>query len=319
MFVIYTAGTVDALRHFVPPLLSHTPWTFRLVANGCTGVELETLADVAGTSPRLSVQDLGTDTILPHGEALSVLLADRVPGVDHVGFLDSDILVTADVADGFTRAIQTHDAVFSAPPIWLEPTQSILDDDRTEVSGPYRRTADGLVLGSSYLAIYRQDALRSVMAEYAVTPGKYTDTTALTPTYQRFLAHHGLTGKVFESTKLLNLAFTVAGRPVTFHDPDSVLHIGGYSLTAFRHALTDPAASAAAHRRHQDVLDYRDERPYMPLKRAVTERLSAFYTQLVHDQPLTPQHQFPDELERRVRLVEAHWQRCLRTEAGLPA
>jgi hypothetical protein len=64
--VLYISGVVEALARFAPLLTEHTGWSYRLIANGCTPDELALLERIAAGSDRLSVYDLGNETVLPH-------------------------------------------------------------------------------------------------------------------------------------------------------------------------------------------------------------------------------------------------------------
>lgn len=319
--VIYIRGTVGALGRFIPLLVQHTPWRFRLVANGCTPAEVDLLHWYARADPRLRVHDLATDDVLPLGKALCALLADTPPA-EPFAFMDSDIAVTGDLAAEFEPLLRRHAAVFSGTPVWAIPTDQVLTGSHAEVAGPHTRTAQGLPLGGSYFGIYHRDALDRVMKACGVRPDKYihADLHELTQAFREFLDGCGLIYESYVPPKLLNLGYAHLGIPIAYQESTQLLHIGGYSMATYQRLtstpadLQDPGQDATARPQHAaEILDYAEDRPHMSRKVAVCERLTAAFAALNTGQPLPVADPFADPaVEARVRRVES-------TYAGLVA
>ncbi|MBN1173782.1 MAG: hypothetical protein JXA67_16540 [Micromonosporaceae bacterium] len=299
MNVIYTPGTL-ALARFVPLLVEHTPWRFRLVANHCTLDEQRILAQAADSSDRLSTLVLDTTEVLPLGKALTALVAGH-PHEETFAFMDSDILVTADIAGEFEPLLHDHEAVFSGTPIWAEPTDQVVADGQREISGPHNRTADGLPLGSSYFGIFHRPTLDRVMTECQVVPDKYTGTSTCAAPFRAFLAEHGLADFDFVPPKVVNLAYSFLGLPICYHETPNLVHIGGFSMAAYARMVDTPEPVPAY---ADEILAFVDDRPHMRRKRAVNERVTRSFAQI--DTTGTPWREisFPEPLESRVRLVE---------------
>ncbi|MBN1174782.1 MAG: hypothetical protein JXA67_21660, partial [Micromonosporaceae bacterium] len=283
-----------------PLLVEHTPWRFRLVANHCTPDEQRILAQAADSSDRLSTLVLDTTEILPLGKALTALVA-RYPGEETFAFMDSDILVTADIAGEFEPLLADCEAVFSGTPIWAEPADQVVAADQREISGPHNRTADGLPLGSSYFGIFHRATLDRVMAECRVVPDKYTGTGICAPGFRAFLADHGLADFDFVPPKVVNLAYSFLGLPICHHETPNLVHIGGFSMAAYARMVQAPVPRPAY---AEEILAFADDRPHMRRKRAVNERITRSFAQIDTTGSPWRETRFPEPLESRVRLVE---------------
>ncbi|MEV2240158.1 hypothetical protein [Micromonospora sp. NPDC049891] len=302
--VIYTPGTVHALSRFIPLLVGHTPWRYRLIANHCGPAERRLLRWHAKGSSRLTVHQLPTtNEVMPLGKALCTLAATYTS--DEVfAFADSDIVVTGDIAREFEPLLNRHEAVFSGAPIWATDSDQILTDDQTEVAGPHHRTAAGIALGSSYFGLYHRTALDRVMRECRVTLDKYTDLTSCDPRFQAFLDNLGLARASYVPPKVLNLGYTYLGLPIVYHESPHLHHIGGYSMATYARSVTatsagDTPTSAA------EILDYREERPHMRRKTAVCDRLIRSFATIDRiGRTPTDSTPLPEPLEARVQLIE---------------
>lgn len=300
--VIYTGGTLAALSRFVPLLVQHTPWRFRLVGNHCSPAERDLLAWYAAADDRLSVHHLDVAEVIPLGKALCALL--DLDGDDEVfAFMDSDIVVTGDVAADLEPLLSEHHAVFSGAAIWAQPADQVLTAAHTEVAGPHCRTDTGIALGSSYFGLFRRATLNRVRRECRVTPDKYTDVTSCAPAFQRFLADHGLLRRDYVPPKLLTLGYTHLGLPVIYQESAHLHHIGGYTMANY-HAAVDALPAGEAPANAAEILDYTDHRPHMARKIAVCRRLSTAFADIDNGVNLRHEPTFPPPLEQRVRLIE---------------
>jgi len=299
--IIYTGGTVGALSRFIPLMVGHTPWRFRLVANGCSPVEERLLDWHARGSSRLSVHRLDTTEIMPHGKALCALAATFTDDV--FAFADSDIIVTGDLSREFEPVLETHQAVFSGAPIWAVDSDQVLGDHQTEVAGPHNRTAAGIPLGSSYFGLYHRPALDRVARECRVSLDKYTDLSTCEPRFQAFLSGLGLVRASYVPLKVTNLGYTYLGLPIAYHESPNMHHIGGYTMaTISRMVQAASAGTAPAHA--SEILDYGEERPHMRRKIAVCQRVIDSFAAIDRGEQPPAERPLPGALEQRVRLIE---------------
>jgi hypothetical protein len=302
--VIYVRGAVTTLARFAPLLTQHTPWSYRLVANGCTDDEVALLRRIAANGGRLSVHDLQTPQVLPHGKVLR-LLADTFTDDEFFAVMDSDIAVTADITATLGPALDTHDAVFTGAPIWALPHDLILTDAHREVCGPHQYTGDGLVLGNSYLAIFRRDAFDDVARRCQADIDKYTRAglAGLAPGFRTFLDDHQLIRDDYTPPKILTLGFAYTGHPATYLDCPDLHHIGGFSLTAYQQQLA-AGALAATPEATAEILDFADTRDHMARKLAVCQRVTRSFAAIDATGRPCRDIALPPEVERRVQLLE---------------
>lgn len=220
--VVYTPGTVRTLSLFAWSLLEHTDARYCLVSNGCSRLERAFLAALAARDPRLRHLDLGV-AMLPHGEALDVLL-ERSSG-PWFGFLDSDLLATGDFVQP-----PAGGAVFTGRPTWVAASEETLGPDFQVVSGTFQRDSRGLLLGSTYCALYDRSALLQARKEarigFAPAP--------LPPPVRQRLSEAGLGRAVFDTGKALNAWMALSGAPLSWRPELPVRHLGGASFAALR-------------------------------------------------------------------------------------
>lgn len=302
--VIYTRGTVAALGRFAPLLTEHTPWSYRLIANGCPPAEVTLLHRIAADHDGLEVHDLHTGEVLPHGKTLC-RLADTFRD-EFFAFMDNDIIVTGDFTEALTALLDSNDAVFTGAAIWGRPQDAILTRAHREVCGPHTRTPDGLLLGSSYAGIFRRDALDAVQRRCQVTLDKYTaaDLSSLDPAFLSFLDTHDLIRDDYTPPKLLTLGFAFHERPTAYLDLADLHHIGGYSVATYQRQV-DAGTVTAAPATIAEILDFSDTRSHMPRKRAVCDRvLRSFAAIDATGRPCRDGDPLPADIEAEVRLIE---------------
>ncbi|RSM53955.1 hypothetical protein DMB66_37905 [Actinoplanes sp. ATCC 53533] len=303
--IIYTRGTVAALARFAPLFTDHTGWRYRLVANGCTPDEVALLHRIAAVSDRLSVHNLESDEVVPHGETLC-RLADTFTDEPYFAFMDSDIVCTGDFTTAATALLADNAAIFGGTPLWARSQDTILAPDRQEVCGPHISTPDGLLFGSSYFAVYRRSVLDEVQQRCAVAFDKYTAANlgGIDDGFQGFLKDRDAWRSDYTPGKLLNTGFTYLGRPVTYTDFDDLIHIGGYSMATFQEQVDagqEPAGPAAI----QTMLGFNEYRGHMDRKLAVCERTMRSFASIDETgEPWRGGHRLPQEMEDQIRVVE---------------
>ncbi|SDT74449.1 hypothetical protein [Actinoplanes derwentensis] len=303
--IIYTRGTVAALARFAPLFTGHTGWRYRLVANGCTPDEVALLHRIAAVSDRLSVHDLESGEVVPHGETLC-RLADTFTGDEFFGIADSDIVCTGDFTATATALLDDNAAIFGGTPLWARPQDTVLAPDRQEVCGPHIRTPAGLLFGSSYFAVYRRTALDEVQRRCAVTLDKYTAANlgGIDGGFRGFLKDRDAWRSDYTPGKLLNTGFVYLDRQTAYNDFDDLIHIGGYSMATFQEQVSagqKPAGPAAI----RTMLGFNEYRGHMDRKLAVCERTMRSFASIDETgEPWRGGQRLPDELEDQIRVVE---------------
>jgi ubiquinone/menaquinone biosynthesis C-methylase UbiE len=298
--VLYIHGVVEALARFAPLLAEHTGWSYRLVANGCTPAEVALLHRVAAASDRLCVYELGNDTVLPHSETLC-LLADTFVDEPFFAVMDSDVVVTGDITTQLSAALERHDAVFTGSTIWARPEDTVLRAGQPKACGPHERTEGGIVLGTSYFAVYHRPVFDEVRRCCRVGPGKYRRAwlVDLTSDFRDYLTSNDLLFADYTPPKVLNLAYAYTGHSVTNVASDDVHHIGGYSLATLHQQPAQADLTEVA-----GMIDPVDVRPHTARKIAVCDRLLRSFTTI--DTTGTPwrEQTFDPPLEQRIQLLE---------------
>jgi hypothetical protein len=302
--ILYIRGTVAALGRFAPLLTRHTPWSYRLVANGCPPEEVALLHHIAGTHERLQVHDLRVPEVLPHGKALCGL-ADAFPGEEFFAFMDSDVIVTGDFTTALAPLLELNDAVFSGSTIWARPEDTVLTSAHREVCGPHNRTESGILLGNSYTGVYRRDAFDDVCVRCQVSPDKYTtgDLAHLAPEFLAFLAEHDLVREDYTPPKVLTLGFAFLRRPVAYLDVADLHHIGGFSLTVYQQQVTAGTAGSDQ-ATTSEILDFSDDRRHMVRKIAVCQRVTRSFAAMDATGRPWRGGDLPPDVEDEVRLIE---------------
>ena len=280
--VLYTPGTAEPLRRFVPSWLQHTDARFRLVANGCAGAEDRMLQRLAATSDRLSFHRLPTKEMIPHGEALSQLHALDDP--EFFCFMDSDIFATGDFVAELSAHLEGALAFFSGSPIWAVKTDQI-SPAGVRFCGPHNRNANGLALGSSYFAVYRNRELRRCMEETGVTFGKITRFKRLKKPVKEILERLECVAEAYEAGKLINILLQRNGGSIAYSDLPSLVHVGGLSLLAYRqhvgdgYVTIDEGGISFENDFNQEI------RPWIPRKRLTCHYISHHLAALLCDEP----------------------------------
>jgi hypothetical protein len=101
------------------------------------------------------------------------------------------------------------------------------------MGGRYTSSATGHFLGCTYLASYRSDALREVMASMGLSFRRYRRKD-LPADILRKLDGMGLRKQLYDTAKVINIMLQQEGHKMTFRDVDGLLHVGGISEKAYR-------------------------------------------------------------------------------------
>ena len=104
--IIYSPGDVLYSRLFLLSLLKWSEGSFRVVNNGCTGIEKDMLKQLCDNHARLEYYDLSSDNIILHGAALSHLHA--IEESDYFCFMDPDIFAVGNFMEEFIPHIDQY-------------------------------------------------------------------------------------------------------------------------------------------------------------------------------------------------------------------
>ena len=262
--VIYTPGTVSALRYFVPTLTRFTEARFRLVANGCSAREQRQLERLAETSEQLDYHLFPSQRIKNHGVVINHLL--ELEQEDCFCFMDSDIFAMGDFVGELAPHLQGQAAFFSGRPIWSNAADQIAPRG-VRFCGPHNRSESGITLGSTYFAIYRRAELLDVIEWSGVDFEKVTAFEDIPAQAQEHVEALGCRTDTYEVGKLLNLLLQVRGASIRYHDLDALRHVGGLSLLAKKRIDKQPYINVDGDRKRLAPDESARIRPWMPRKR----------------------------------------------------
>lgn len=224
--IVYTPGTVRYLRVFVASLLESSAASFRLVANGCSPAEREELRRNCAGHPRLEYVELLSPEVQRHGMVLNYL--QSMTKTAYFCVMDSDIFATAPWLDRLSERLQQADAVFSGMPLWVAPGHDRFPHWFRGLSGEYSHDARGDCLGVTYVAVYDNAVLNSlrVREEVGFEAREWSD---VPPRLHAALSRQGLSGRHFDTGKLLNVLMRASHR-LEFVEEPGLCHIGGASF-----------------------------------------------------------------------------------------
>ena len=225
--IIYTPGTVRYLSFFVWSLLKWSDATFRLVSNSCLPPERRFLQQLSRQDCRLSFWAIPSKTRMPHGHALNYVQA--LTRGDYFCFMDSDIFATGYFLDGMTSSLERCGGAFSGSPIWVKRSEEAMPVGFRHMTGTFNRSEKGTCLGSTYVAVYDNCSLTSVMQSSGIGFEEYRWTELPSPVQQE-LANLDLVKDTYDTGKVLNLLLLSQGKELTYLDLPSLCHVGGTSF-----------------------------------------------------------------------------------------
>jgi hypothetical protein len=224
--IIYTPGTVKPLQLLLHSLLKWSDCTFHLVANGCTRPEMSALQQLCADNPRLIFSALPTKQTMVHGAALNYLQAQNQ--AQYFCFMDSDIYAVGEFMPTFLPLLVQYSALFSGMPLRYEQRGLLLPQEQSFMAGPYTHTRDGLCLGTTFFAIYHNQALTELRRSTGIGFTKYRWAELPAP-YQEALQALGLQSQLYDTAKLLNLALHLHGSALHYQPCPPLRHIEAVS------------------------------------------------------------------------------------------
>ena len=225
--IIYLPDTVRYLYFFIESLLHHSDCDFCLVSNHCTAEEKQFLTQACQNDPRLTFRDLPTGTApWPHGKALTHLYQQS--DTEQFCFMDSDIFATGPFMQEFSPYMQGHACVSSCSSLWATPSDKTLASYIKVMPGRFNYTEDGLLLGSSYFAIYQRKQVDAVRSLYNIDfrKSKWHD---LDQSIQHKLEEMGLRKERYDTAKVINLALQAQKGTLYFKETTHLVHLGSIS------------------------------------------------------------------------------------------
>ncbi|MCH9698357.1 MAG: glycosyltransferase family 2 protein [Gammaproteobacteria bacterium] len=205
-------------------------WTsasFRLVSNGCSAAEQRFLAKLSQQDHRLEFWSIPTRSTLSHGLALNYLQA--MSREDYFCFMDSDIFATGDFVSEIMPSLTEYSGAFSGMPLWVKQEEEVFPDNFKAMTGMFKHTENGLVLGSTFFAIYNNPELTDIMQSTGVGFEEY-HWDQLSPFVQQRLKALGLEVDVFDTGKALNLLLQSNNKNLVNLNLEGLCHIGGTSF-----------------------------------------------------------------------------------------
>ena len=164
--------------------------------------------------------------MVKHGQALAYL--QKRESSDYFCFMDSDILATGDFLSALVPDLTHQTAMFSGSPLWSSPNEQVLPDNDTRMRGWYSTTHTGVCLGSTYFAIYDNDALTRCVDTTGIDFCRYSWSN-VPISHQQQLREMGLQKDVYDTGKLLNLLLFTEGRKLVNQNSPCLQHLGGIS------------------------------------------------------------------------------------------
>jgi len=223
--ITYTGGTVKTTTIFLHSLVKDANVRYTLVANGCSRSERAWLERLCHHYPRLDLKVLPWPDIAAHGVSLNYLLGHS--DEDYFSFMDSDIFALGEFIPRLEQNLAGATALFSCMPA-LAGHDTKPSEPVTRYHGKLWQTADGVVIGVTYLAVYERAALKECMERFALGFQPYL-WAALPLAAQQAIAARGLRGQSYDTGKALNMVLGSEGRALRYCPLPELRHLGNLS------------------------------------------------------------------------------------------
>jgi hypothetical protein len=223
--ITYTGGTVKTTTIFLHSLVKDENVRYSLVANGCSRSERTWLERLCHHYPQCDLVILPWPDIVAHGVALNHLLSHSAG--DHFSFMDSDIFALGEFSTRLEENLAGGTALFSCMPA-LVGHQAAPSTPPTSYHGNMWQTADGTVIGVTYLAIYERAALAACAERFALGFQPYL-WDALPPAAQKVMEDRGMRGQSYDTGKALNIVLGSEGRALRYCPLPELRHLGNLS------------------------------------------------------------------------------------------
>ncbi len=305
--IIYTHGSVEILHPLLRSLLHWSRCRFRLIGNGISDDEAAFLQRFCAAETRAELQRVAAaGQILPHPQVLDQLLAACRD--EFFAICDSDIVVDGPFLAELLQQLAAADAVFSGAPVTYSREACTRGPNVLHLYGRHIWAADGRVLGCTYLAIYRREALQEARRASAAGFNRAV-WFGLPADLRATLARAGHVHHTYDTSRVMLSLMLAAGRRFAYHAPATLHHLSGYSR---QHGKESSTQAAAAPTRRQGlrrqlrywwfVTRYR-LRPSAPINRIEHNAVYRYFRDLLDGIPLAEARQPASgdgEVDRRV-------------------
>ncbi len=228
--LVFVPGTVPMLLPATHSLCRHSPYRYRLVANGLGRRERRRLRTFADHHDRLELSATRTGSVIPHGEMLDLLFADA--GGEFFCFCDTDIFACGDFSGWIEERLPEVDALSSCTGLFWE--------DAPVWRGFFGRcsqTPTGTPLLSSYFAVYRAQPVREARTRRGIGfHRRRRGSTDFTDYELDLLRAEGWDHEMCDTGKVLDLHLRRRGRVLRHAECPHLLHVGGVSWWLTVHA-----------------------------------------------------------------------------------
>ena len=218
--IVVTPGSVQLAACAVHSLLRWSPWRYELVGNGLGPGEARELSALATSDPRLSCRFIPEHLVLPHGIVLNRLFDGCTE--PYFAFADVDLFACGPIAEPLERAVQRAAVVTAGYHLALDPTEFRAGYEGKRLFGPR-----GEVLGVTFFAVYRSDAVRAIRQRYKVGFERYDYPEAVPVEARRRVEAAGYVGSAFDTAKLLNILLRLDGERLEHIELPTLKHVGG--------------------------------------------------------------------------------------------
>ena len=229
--VIFVPDTVQYLQVLTRSVIKYSQCRFRLVSNACSSVENRILRDIASGSSRLEFYQVPATQSQRHGLILNHL--QRLERSGTFAFMDSDVYATGEFLASILSAFRCSKAVFSCSPIWCNEQLETAPDDARILTGLYNRLSDGLVVGSTYCAVYDNSILTEVIRE---TDAGFDNCLwdDIPWSIRKELGSDNRTYEKYDTGKVLNILLGLRGHRLNNFRSETLKHVGGISALTLR-------------------------------------------------------------------------------------
>jgi hypothetical protein len=224
--LVFTPSTFRCFNLFTQSVLAMSDARVRLVANGCDPNDVALMRKFAARfGARVDVTPLPGSELLTHGRALTALY-DTTHDGPLFCFVDTDVKATGRFMPRLLQALDAADVVTSGDVAWSDDT--VLPAGERNLAGRHAVDIDGFVYGTSYLAMYRREAVDRVRARWNITFEPYAR-AHLPSGAQEQLHAMGRDFDMYDTAKVLNILVQTEGGIVRHLAHPELFHVGGIS------------------------------------------------------------------------------------------
>lgn len=228
--IIYVRGTVDLLLPLLKSFLEGDPYQFRLVSNGCSKIEENTIKSFVAKQSECVFYSMQSNTVLDHPTVLNHLL--QIEESPYFIFMDSDIVLKKPSLNSWLLQLEKYDAIFTGIPVWHSLENSKMPPEFNIVEGRYLYNHSSQFIGLSYCAAYHTQKLKSYIESSGIGFDSYFF-RQLSKEYQERLKLVDFEKYHYDTGKVLNTFYQMDGANMAYIEVPEILHIGGVSTLVY--------------------------------------------------------------------------------------